>query len=282
VRARRGLGARLGLGLLALAGCGGGGGAGGSLFAYDRSAPLRFADAGIVNHHYPIKIHDVSFASPRSGRVHAYLVVPPGKGPFPAVIWAHGSGGTRSDLILPATWFAARGSVQLVVDDPFERDPTLNSASDARQRAAIAQEVLDLRRSVDLLDSLPYVDAKRIAFVGLSLGARVGALLAGTEPRIEAFDLQSGRGASFGPGLDELKAIRQSHAAFLIQAGLHDAVVPRAELVALARAAPAPKTISWYDAGHLLNLAANHDQLRWLAHELGLGGPVVRGAVAGP
>jgi dienelactone hydrolase len=253
-----------------------------SLFAYDGSAPLRVADAGVVNHHYPIRIHDVSYASPRSGRVHAYLVVPPGKGPFPAVIWAHGSGGTRRDLILPATWFAARGSVQLVVDDPFERDPTLNSASDARQRGAIVQEVLDLRRSVDLLDSLPYVDTKRIAFVGLSLGARVGALLAGTERRIEAFDLQSGRGASFGPGLDELKAIRQSHAAFLIQDGLHDAVVPRAELVALARAAPAPKTIRWYDAGHPLNLAANHDQLRWLAHELGLGGPVVRGAVAGP
>ncbi len=280
MRARRGLGAGLAFALIALAGCGGAGTP--STFAYDRSAPLRFADAGVVNHNYPIRIHDVSFASARSGRVHAYLAVPPGKGPFPAVIWAHGSGGTRSDLILPATWFAARGSVQLVVDDPFERNPQLDFASDARQRAAIVQEVLDLRRAVDLLQSLPYVDGKRIAFVGLSLGARVGALLAGTEPRIEAFDLQSGRGASFGPGLDELTWIRRSHAAFLIQDGLHDAVVPHAELVALAGAAPAPKTIRWYDAGHPLNLAANHDQLRWLARELGLGVPVVRGALAGP
>jgi dienelactone hydrolase len=280
VRARRGLGAGLALGLTGLSACGGVGG--GSLFAYDRSAPLRFVDAGVVNRHYPIKIHDVSYASPRSGRVHAYLVVPPGKGPFPAVIWAHGSGGTRRDLLLQATWFAARGSVQLVVDDPFERDPQLNFASDARQRAAIVQDVLDLRRSVDVLLSLPYVDGKRIAFVGLSLGARVGALFSGNDRRIEAFDLQSGRGASFGAGLDELKAIRHAHAAFFIQDGLHDAVVPRAELVALARAAPAPKTIRWYDAGHPLNLSADRDQLRWLAHELGLGGPVVRGAVTGP
>ena len=279
MRARRCVGAGLALGLVALAGCGGGAP---SPFAYDRSAPLRFADAGVVNHGYPIKIHDVSFPSARSGRVHAYLVVPPGKGPFPAVIWAHGSGVTRRDLLLPATWFAARGSVELVVDDPFERNPQLNFASDARQRAAIVQQVIDLRRGVDLLQSLRYVDGKRLAFTGLSLGARFGALLAGTEPRIKAFDLQSGRGESFGPGLDELTWIRRSHAAFFIQDALHDAVVPRAELVALARAAPQPKTIRWYDAGHGLNVAADRDQLRWLARELGLGGPVVRGAVAGP
>ena len=173
--------------------------------------------------------------------------------------------------------------MELVVDDPFERDPQLNFASDARQRAAIVQQVLDLRRAVDLLyrPALPS-HGKRIGFVGLSFGAVQGALLAGTEQRIKAFDLQSGRGRTFGPGLDDLTWIRRSHAAFLFQLGRHDKIVPRAELVALARAAPAPKTIRWYDAGHPLNLAANHDQLRWLAHELGLGGPVVRGAVAGP
>ncbi len=283
MRARRGLGAGLAValaGCLAAAGCGGSGAP--STFAYDRSNSFRFADAGVVNHGYPIKIHDVSFASARSGRVHAYLVVPPGKGPFPAVIWAHGSGGTRQDLILPATWLAARGAVSLVVDDPFERDPQLDFASDARQRAAIVQQVIDLRRSVDLLQSRKNVDPKRIGFMGLSFGAMQGAMLAGTDPRIKAFDLQSGRGRTLGPGIDDLAWIRRSHAAFLFQLGRHDKIVPRAELVALAKAAPEPKEIRWYDAGHPLNLRANHDQLRWLAHELGLGGPVVRGAAAGP
>lgn len=280
MRARRGLGAGLALALLVLAGCGGSGTP--STFAYDRSSQFRFADIGIVNHHYPIAIHDVSYASARSGRVRAYLVVPPGKGPFPAVIWAHGSGGTRDDLILPATWLAARGAVSLVVDDPFERDPQLNLASDAKQRAAIVQQVIDLRRAVDLLQSRPDVDPKRIGFMGLSFGAMQGALLSGADSRVKAFDLQSGRGRTFGPGLDDLTWIRRSHAAFLFQLGLHDRIVPRAELVALARAAPEPKEIRWYDAGHPLDLRANHDQLRWLAHELGLGGRVVRGAFAGP
>src|SRR5262249_43739019 len=198
-----------------------------------------------------------------------------GKGAFPAVIGGDGGGVRRNDLLLQATWFAARGSIQLVPDDPFERDPNLNFASDARQRAAIVQQVVDLRRSVDVLQSRPDVDGKRIAFTGLSFGAIQGALLAGTEPRIKAFDLQSGRGRSLGPGLDPSTWIKRSHAAFFIQDGLHDQVVPRAQLQALARAAPQPKIVRWYDAPHGLNTRAIHDQLRWLAKELGLGGPVV-------
>ena len=278
-RAGRGLGAGLALVLL-LGSCGGGKP---SSFAYDSRAPLDFRDQGRANKGYPIAVHDISYASPRGGRVSAYLVLPPGKGPFPAVIYAHGSGGNRRDLILPAIWLAARGAVALTVDDPFARDPRLEQASEARQRAALVQDVVDLRRAVDLLQSRPDVDRRRIAFVGFSLGARIGAVVSGAEPRIRAFDLMSGRGASFDvPALDELRAIRHSHAHFLFQLGRRDEVVPPPQLVALASAAPKPKTVRWYDAGHELNLAALHDQLVWLSRELGLDGPVVRGAVSGP
>src|SRR5205823_2746018 len=90
--------ARFELGLDAVAGCGG---AHRSIFSYDRSKPVDLRDQGVVNKHYPIAIHDVSYASPpcqgdgeagdlcksAGGRVPAYLVVPPGKGPFPAVIY---------------------------------------------------------------------------------------------------------------------------------------------------------------------------------------------------
>src|SRR5262249_4554232 len=164
----------------------------------------------------------------------------------------------------------------------FERDPQLNFASDARQRAAIVQQVIDLRRSVDLLQSRRDVAKKRIGFTGLSFGAIQGALLAGAEPRIKAFDLQSGRGRALGPGLTPRDWIRRSHAHFFIQDGRHDQVVPHSQLEALARAAPEPKIVRWYDAPHGLNTRAVHDQLRWLSKELGLDGPVVRGAVTGP
>src|SRR4051812_27340883 len=83
-----------------------------SPFTYDASAPLQYVDRGVVNHGYPIAVHDVSFTS--SGkRVDAMLALPPGKGPFPAVVYLHGTGGDRTELLVPATWMAARGVVAL-------------------------------------------------------------------------------------------------------------------------------------------------------------------------
>ncbi len=248
MRARRAFG--LGLGLAFALVTGAGASPSPSPFAYDRTAPLRFVDRGRVNHDYPIAAHDVSYESPKGGRVPAYLVLPPGKGPFPAVVYAHGSGGNREDFIVPAVWFAARGAVALTSDDPFARDPSLERASEARQNAALVQKVVDLRRAVDLLQSRRDVDPQRIACVGLSQGARVGAVLSGEERRTKSFGLISGRGA-LGSALDELGEIRASRARFLFQVGRHDEVVPRSQLVALIAAAPPSKEVRWYDAGHL-------------------------------
>lgn len=294
---------RFGPGLIAiaLAGCGG---HASSPFTYDPAAPLGLSDRGVVNRPYPIAIHDVSYASPKGGSVPAYLVVPPGGGPFPAIVYLHGSGGNRVELLAQATWMAARGAVALTLDAPDVRSgapATTTGLAGLRQtRALYVQEVIDLRRAVDLLRSLPYVDSGRIAFVGYSAGARMGAILAAYEPRIRAFDLMSGGGLSAQAfvraapkadrkavaeafdGLDNLVTIRRAHAAFFFQDGLRDRVVPHAQLVALAAAAPQPKRVRWYRADHRLNRRAVHDQLVWLSQQLGLDGPIVPGAVQGP
>jgi hypothetical protein len=57
-------------------------------FDYDQKAPLDVQEAG-VEQRGNVAIHDISYASPKGGRVPAYLVVPRGKGPFAAVIWGH-------------------------------------------------------------------------------------------------------------------------------------------------------------------------------------------------
>ena len=302
--------AALALGVVLLAaGCGGGGkkavATGPSLFAYERSAPLGYRDRGRVNHGYPVQVRDVSYAGPRGGLVHAYLVVPPGKGPFPAVLYLHGSGEDRTSLVVPAAWLVARGAVALALDSAFVGASGPEPADPVRrlerERDLTADTVVDLRRGVDVLASLPQVDPKRLGFVGYSSGAKIGAILAGIEPRIRAYDLMSGGSApvsSFvaaaprglrGPigrvldQIDPLRFVRRAGpSALFFQDGLDDTVVPRAQLAALAAAGSEPKRIRWYRADHDLDAQAFRDQLAWLSRELAIRGPEVKGARTGP
>ena len=58
--------------------------------------------------------------------------------------------------------------------------------------------------------------------------------------------------------------------ALLLQSGRLDNLVPATDAGALHAAAPQPKTIRWYDAGHGLNQQAVFDRLGWLHEEIGL------------
>jgi cephalosporin-C deacetylase-like acetyl esterase len=159
-----------------------------------------------------------------------------------------------------------------------------------------------LRRAIDVLQSLPSVDPDRIAFVGWSAGARLGAILAGVERRIGAYALLSGgalpvaRYAEPAPKeqratlarelgrIDPLRHIRRAAPArLLIQDGRLDEVVPRDALEALARAGSQPKDMRWYDdMGHAAHARAYRDQIAWLSRELGLGPVLVKGVLTGP
>src|SRR5512133_2625422 len=57
-------------------------------FDYDASAPLDLREVG-VEHRAGVSVYDITYASPKGGRVPAYVVVPDGTGPFAAVIWGH-------------------------------------------------------------------------------------------------------------------------------------------------------------------------------------------------
>jgi dienelactone hydrolase len=277
----------------------------GGEFAYDASKPLGYVDHGRVNRRgYPIAVHAVSFTA-GSDLLDAYLLLPPGRGPFPGVVYLHARGTSSTDFLVPASWIVARGAAALVLTVPSDTAPQQAATSPVAalrlQERLQARDVIAVRRAFDLLQSLPQVERTRLGFVGWSSGARTGALVAGVEHRPRGYVLMSAGSspvslyANQAPArlratflriltlIDPLHLV--AHATpgtLLLQDGRHDQVVPHSALVLFARAAPAGTDVRWYDAGHKLNGKAYHDQLAWLAGKLGLTGPRVRGVPAGP
>jgi dienelactone hydrolase len=308
----RGRAAAVALAALAAAGCGAGSESTGgrpaqpaSPFRYDASAPLDYRNAGRVNGAYPIAVDDVSLAVP-GGRVEGYLALPPGKERVPAVIYLHGSGENRERFLLPAVWAAGRRAVGLTLTLPSSKADAAPSGltpaeSLARDRRIFAADVVAVRRAVDLLSHLPQVDPKRIGLVGWSLGARVAAVTAGAERRVRATVLMSGGSLPVSAyvaqapvslraevrrslsQIDPLRWIARARpGSVLVQDGRRDEVVPRAALVALAKAAPRGSVVRWYPAGHELDAQVYRDQLAFLARKLPIRGPAVPGARTGP
>src|SRR6266576_5867670 len=68
------------------------------LFDYDQNAPLDIKEVGVLNRD-GVQIHDITYASPKSGRVTAYLVVPVGRGRFAGIVFGHWAYGTRTEFL---------------------------------------------------------------------------------------------------------------------------------------------------------------------------------------
>lgn len=136
----------------------------------------------------------ITFASEKATRVPAYLFIPKGiRGRVPGVLCPHptskigkgrpaGIGGPYSRQY--ALHLAKRGYVTLAPDyvgfDEYKWDPYSHGYISASMKG-----IWDHMRGVDLLVSLPQVDAKRIAAVGHSLGGHNSMFVAVFDTRIK-------------------------------------------------------------------------------------------------
>src|SRR5439155_17399590 len=167
-------------------------------FDYDQKAPLGTKQIG-VQRRANATVYDITYDSPKGGVVPAYLVVPKGRGPFAAVIWGHwcwqnSSLRNRREFLDEAVMLAQSGLVSLLTDHPISRRGyvEIKDPLDERNATEFLQQVIDMRRGVDLLTARRDVDRKRIAYVGHSCNAAVGALLSGLDRRFKAFVLMAG------------------------------------------------------------------------------------------
>jgi dienelactone hydrolase len=272
-------------------------------FDYDAKLPLDSQDVG-VDFRGPVGIYDFSYASPKGGRVPAYLVLPPGKGPFAAIIWGHwcwpnSEFRNRKEFLDEAVALAPSGVASLLIDFPLacpgyvpDKDPL-----SSKQIDDLVQQVVDIRRGADLLLARPFVDPKRVAYVGHSCGATAGGIVSGLDKRFRAFVLMAG-GLSdeIDRNTPEFQEFRQkmgrekvdafaakyswadpgkyiSHAApatLFLQYATQEKFLTPERAKATAALASEPKLFKLYDAPHALNAEARRDRISFLAEQLNL------------
>jgi dienelactone hydrolase len=282
-------------------------------FEYDPKTPLDLQEIGVTKRG-DISVHDISYASPKGGRVPGYLVVPAGKGPFAAVIWGHwywanSAQRNRTEFLDEAVALAPSGVVSLLTDGPIARPGHVESKDpfDDAQAGDLIQQIVDMRRGADLLWARKDVDPRRLAYVGHSYNATVGGFVSGIDKRFKAFvlmagglsdeaDLQSREFAEFrmknGPEkvdaytakyswLDPGKFVSHARPAmvFLQYATKEDFLTPE-RAKAYAANVSEPKRFKLYDAPHALNAEARRDRLAFLAEQLNLK-PLGASVVAG-
>ncbi len=260
-----------------------------------------------------VVVVDLTYESPRGGRVPAYVVAPArGRGPFAAVLYGHwmmpGSPlKNRREFLEEAVVLARAGAVSLLIDAPYNRPGFVREKDEMREAVqsseAARQQVVDFRRGLDILLARGDVDPRRVAYVGHSFDAHVGAILAGVEKRIGSFVLMAGAYANeeyvFDPENKEMAEVRRrmgeevlrayfrdyawddpahfvgrSAPAFVfLQYGRQDKPIPeklaRRDFERFAE----PKRIGFYDAGHALDNAARRERVEWLAQRLSLRRP---------
>jgi dienelactone hydrolase len=205
-------------------------------------------------------------------------------------VFVHGSGGDRTELLPQAGLLAARGVVTLTITAPSATAQSKAAAPSqllTEMHAITVSDVVAVRRAVDVLRSLPFVDPSRIGYLGWSAGARTGALVAAAEPRLRGLVLLSAGAAPISaylaaapPSLrpqvrrelgsvDPLSHVARARpGSLLLEDGRRDTIVPRAALLNIVHAAPRGTTVRWYDAPHALDQAAYRDAFAWLLRKL--------------
>lgn len=271
------------------------------VFAYDATKPLNLTTGKSETPTNGVTVFEVSYDSPKGGRVPGYLVVPLGKGPFPAIVYMHWGQGNKGEFLSEAVEMARHGAIGIMIDAPYWRPdvpPPAKGKEAESERDGYIQIVVDLRRAVDLLVSRRDVDADRIGYVGHSLGATWGAPLAAAERRIKALVLMGGlprvppdwdddsfyqqaqrattpraefdkEAAVLAPIEPETFALNTGPAKIYFQWAQHDMYISRESAEEYFNAVGGPKEQKWYYTSHEFNDAeSKSDRALWLMRTL--------------
>lgn len=221
------------------------------------------------------------------------VTLPPGPGPFPAVVLVHGFCSSKEQVTLHVgRALLARGFACVAADLPLHGErpgpPAGLFVEDnlARTRDQVVQAVIEIRQAVDFAETRRELDtSKGVGLVGYSMGGWLAALVAGAERRVNALVLMvpvseaarldgpvksaAGRGKALLERYKDLRPTgaiaRLSPRPVLILAGQRDLYLPKEAAETLRAAALDPRELRIYDAGHILPDQAVQEAAQWLA-----------------
>lgn len=259
-----------------------------SAFSYDANAPLevqvqqRSVQSGVLRENLTFKVSN-------GERIRGEIISPASGGSHPGVLFVHWLGDPKTTNLTEfepdALALAKRGVTSLLVDAMWSKPHWFMQlrTTDTDYRDSIAQ-VVNLRRSLDLLLAQPGIDPTRVAYVGHDFGAMYGAVLSGVDPRPKWYVLMAGNPvfsewfllgkkpadvnaytARMAP-LDPGGYMAQSHAAaFFFQFAAKDEYITPQRELEFFNEAPLPRAMYVYAADHSLQVPqAFADRQAWL------------------
>jgi cephalosporin-C deacetylase-like acetyl esterase len=244
-----------------------------------------------------LSVIEITYASPKGGRVPATLIVPLGTNPLAGLVMM------RSMELEFGMQYADYGAVVIYVDPPSFRPENAAARGiltftehDSEEQI---QLIIDLRRAIDLLAARPEVDPERIAYLGVSYGGAMGGLLAGIEDRLRAYVLIVGDGGlvthvtnpenrtmplndffqDHRAWIADMWSIEPIHyvdhaspAPILFQNAVQDQYVNVEDAIRYQDMASEPKHVIWYDSAHWpLPDEVVSDNANWLQQFIGPG-----------
>ena len=226
----------------------------------------------------------------------AEMFRPQGEASLAAILYVHwyeseSISSHRTQFEEEAKELARLGAVCLSIETLWsDRDFFLKRTQKEDMQNSL-EEVVNIRRALDLLASQPNVDTKRLAYVGHDFGGMYGVLAGSLDQRPTHYvvmastprfpdwylylpKLEGEARETFIQQMTEIDPITHvpnlSPASVLFQFATDDFHVPKERAEEFFAAAKEPREIKWYEAQHGLNEAATEDRKAWLKQSLGL------------
>ncbi len=200
-------------------------------YAYDPTQPLNATEQLVENTFFHYR-YAVTFQSVHGETVTGNLIIPKsfwaGPGPYPAILYLHGYGGSSniegmlSDLIYLIEIVYGNPYVIFAIDAQYHGQRAVPgrdmfSLNFIQDRAGMATTVIDERRALDYLQSRPDVQDDELHLIGISMGGILGALTMSVEHRLDAASL-----IVAGGNWTELVSASQLPPAIPMRAALND------------------------------------------------------------